>query len=209
MQNNDWGTRLETEGVLWRMNHVATGAHAELTSGKHSDGYCNCAKIAVDPALTTEVATAMIGKLLPALGDERPDFVIGPAYGAITFAYEIARQLGVQFGFTEIEYTEAGKMQVLKRFEIPAGAKVLVVEDIKSTGGSANKTIEALEAAGISVLPVVGLIGNWSGEATVGNKQAIALFEGTMNIYDPESCPLCAAGGKAVRPKSHWDELAR
>jgi orotate phosphoribosyltransferase len=205
-----WLEKFAEKGVLWRMNYEnKTGAHALLTSGKHSDSYCNCAKIVTDPAFGTEVATALIDLVSPDIGNEKPDFVVGPAYGAITFAYDVARQLGVKFAFTEIDYTEEGKMQTLKRFDIPSGARVLIIEDMMSTGGSALKTINTLEEKGIKVLPVVGFIGNWSGESTLGGRKARALFEANMNIWEAADCPLCKAGSEAVRPKSDWEKLAR
>ncbi|MFT5037030.1 MAG: orotate phosphoribosyltransferase [Candidatus Azotimanducaceae bacterium] len=206
----DWGKKLEELGVLWRMNYDnPSGAHALFTSGMHADGYCNCAKIVVDPAFTSQVAAAMIEKVVPKLNGVTPDFVIGPAYGAVTFAHEVAKQLGVKFAFTEIDYTDEGKMQALKRFDIPEGAKVLVIEDMKSTGGSAIKTISVLEEAGIEVLPVVGLVGNWSGDETIGDKEVVSLFSEKLNIWEADECPLCKNGSEAVRPKGNWDKLAR
>lgn len=210
MSNTDWRTKLEEVGALWLFNYDnPQGAHALLTSGKHSDGYCNCAKIAEDPALVTEVAAALIEKLQPTLEGGAPDYVVGPAYGAITFAHEVARQLGTKFAFTEIEYTDEGKMQVLKRFDIPEGATALVIEDVRSTGGSALKTINVLEAAGITVLPTVGFIVKWNEGDTIGDKKIVALVEATMNIWDEDDCELCKMGSQAVRPKAHWNELAR
>lgn len=208
MTEQDWVKKFEDIGALWRMNYDASGAHAKLTSGKHSDGYINCAKIVEDPQLLAEVVAAMIEKLKPKSNGELPDFVVGPAYGAITIAHEVARQLGTKFGFTEVEYTNEGKMQVMKRFDIPAGAKVLIIEDVKMTGGSAQKTIKVLEEAGIEVLPFVGFINSWN-EPELGGREVVALISGTMNVWEPEDCPLCKEGGEAVRPKANWDQLAR
>ena len=205
----DWKARLEEVGALWSMNYDnLDGAHAQLTSGNHSDGYINCAKIVEDPALLTEVTAAMIGKLKPKLDGVIPDYIVGPAYGAITIAHEIARQLGTKFAFTEIEYTDEGKMQVLKRFDIPAGSIVLVIEDVKMTGGSALKTINVLEEAGVTVLPFVGFINNWN-EPKLGGREVISLVSGTMNVWEPDECTLCKKGSEAVRPKGNWDKLAR
>ena len=209
MSSIDWGKKLEDCGALWRMNYEAEGAHAELTSGKHSDGYMNCAKIVIDPNLAAEVAGGIIENLRSQPDWEEPDFVVGPAYGAITFAHEVARQLGVNFGFTEVEYTDEGKMQVLKRFDIPADAKVLVIEDITTTGGSALKTINILKEGGHNVLPMIGIILNWSGESEIEGNKIVSLIEAKMNIYEPAECELCKEGRKAVRPKSNWGELAR
>ncbi len=209
MEQTNWTQVLADAGVLWRMNYEAEGAHAELTSGKHSDGYCNCAKIVEDPELVAKVAAGIIAKLQSVLGDVKPDWVVGPAYGAITFAHEVAKQLGTKFGFTEIEYTDTGKMQVLKRFDIPENAKVLVIEDVVTTGGSALKTVTTLTDIGVTVLPYVGIILNWSGQTNIGEYTLVPLIDAKMNVYEPVECPLCAKGAPAVRPKSHWHELAR
>lgn len=205
----DWAQKLEDAGALWRMNYEAEGAHALLTSGKHSDAYANCAKIVEDPALVAEIADGIIERLQDTPGYEKPEYVVGPAYGAITFAHEVARQLGVKFGFTEIEYTDEGKQQVLKRFDIPEGAKTLVIEDVTTTGGSAMKTIQVLKDAGADVLPMIGYILNWSGKEEIDGYKLVPLINAQMMVYEPEACTLCKEGREAVRPKSHWSELAR
>ncbi len=207
MSEQEWANIFREKKVLWRLLEGAEGAHALLTSGKHSDGYMNCAKVVEDPNFVAAVASALIEKMKPYLSSATPDYVVGPAYGAITIAHEVARQMETKFGFTEVLQTAEGKMQELKRFDIKAGERVLVVEDVKTTGGSAQKTIDVLEAAGVEVLPVVGFIMNWS-ESMLGDRQVISLLEGEMNIWEPDQCPLCQES-VAVRPKSNWDELAR
>ncbi|MDA8597016.1 phosphoribosyltransferase family protein [Candidatus Pacebacteria bacterium] len=211
MHNNaDWKEAFASAGAFWQMNYdQPTGAHAELTSGKHSDGYINCSKLVTNPALVSDIAAGIIAQLQAHAGYQRPDWVIGPAYGAIGYAYEVARQLKTQFGFTEVQYTDEGKMQVLSRFDIAPTDTVLVIEDVTTTGGSALKTARVVEETGAKVLPMIGLIMNWSGEVEIEGYQIVSLLSEQMNVYDPADCPLCAAGSTAVRPKKHWDELAR
>ena len=205
----DWSQKLMDAGALWRLNSEADGAHAKLTSGKHSDGYCNGAKIVQDPQLVSEVAAGIIANIKLELGDKKPDWVVGPAYGAITYAHEVAKQWGTKFGFTEVEYTDEGKMQVLKRFEIPKGESVLVIEDVITTGGSALKTVNVLKEAGVDVLPYVPIILNWSGQSEIEGFKIVPLIDAKMNVYDPDDCELCKSGHEAVRPKYDWDKLAR
>ena len=205
----DWGKKFEEAGALWRMNYDAEGAHAQLTSGKHSDAFINCSKIVENPVLVTEAAEGMIEKLEDTPGYEKPEWVVGPAYGAITFAYEVARQLGAKFGFTEVEYTDEGKMQVLKRFDIPEHAKTLVIEDVVTTGGSAMKTVNVLKEKGVDVLPMVGFIMNWTGKDEIDGNKLVPLINAQMMVYEPENCTLCKEGREAVRPKANWDKLAR
>lgn len=209
MNTTDWSKKIEDAGALWRMNYDAEGAHALLTSGKHSDGYFNGAKVVTKPRLVAAVADGIIENLQAQPDFEMPDYVVGPAYGAITFAHEVARQLDVKFGFTEVKETDEEKMQVLKRFDIPAAAKVLVIEDVTTTGGSALKTINALKEAGCSVLPMIGLILNWSGKKEIDGYKIVPLIDAQMMVYEPKECSLCKEGREAVRPKSHWNELAR
>ena len=209
MSNTDWGKKFEEAGALWRMNYDnEEGGHALLTSGKHSDAYSNGAKIVQNPQMVEAVIADLLEKIKQHEAYQKPDWVVGPAYGAVTYAHEAARQLDTKYAFTEIEYTDEGKMQVLKRFDIAEGDVVLVIEDLKTTGGSAQKTIDVVEAVGANVLPMVGFITNWT-EPKIGERDVISLIEPTMNIWESDECPLCEKGSEAVRPKYDWDKLAR
>ena len=209
MTEQDWIQKFEEIEALWRMNYDADGAIALLTSGNLSDGFMNCTKIMARPELVSEVAAGIIEKLKNIEGYETPDWVVGPAYGAIAFGFEVARQLNAKFAFTEIEYTDEGKMQVLKRFDIPSDAKVLVIEDITTTGGSALKTINVLKEQNIDVLPVVGLVLNRSGKSEIEGYTLTALVDFEMNVWTPEELPESLKDRETVRPKADWDKLAR
>ncbi len=209
MTNTNWGERLKEIGVLWQHDGDYTKPHALLTSGNHSKGYNNGALLVENPKMLEGVCKDMIVELQEHLSGELPDYVCGPAMGAVTIGHEVARQLGTKFAFTEPVHTEEGKMQVLKRFEIPKGATVLVVEDAISTGGSMVKTIEVLEEAGATVLPFVATIVNWSGSNKLGEREIAALFTGDIGIMKPEECELCKCGSEALRPKAHWDKLTK
>ena len=138
---------------------------------------------------------------------QAPDWVIGPAFGAITLGHEIAHGLNKKFAFTEPVQIKGKKMQVLKRFEIEAGEKVLVVEDAISTGGSILKTIEVLENIGVEIIPCVASVVNWSGRDKLGNRDIISLFSAQPKRWTPESCPLCKGGSEALRPKANWKKF--
>jgi len=126
--------------------------------------------------------------------------------GAVTFAYAVAERLGARAGFTEKE----GEGMKLTRFEILSGARVLVVEDVISTGGSTLKTIAALESSGgqsVTILPLIVCLVNRSGAGQLGGREVRALLEPKIATWKPEECPLCKKGSVAERPKSKWKEL--
>lgn len=192
-------------GAIWLHDGSANRPHALLTSGLHSDGYVNCTQIVQRPALLRGVLTAHDGlrPLLPA-GDQKPDWVVGSAMGAITFAFAAAEQMGAQAAFTEKD----GEEMKLSRFVLQDGAKVLVVEDVISTGGSTLKTIDALRRCeSIRLLPYVVCLVNRSGKEQLGDFQIRALLTPSIHTWKPEECPLCGKGSAALRPKENWQEL--
>lgn len=204
-----WESKLRTVGALWWHDGDMRKPHALLTSGKHSDGYSNGAKLVEQPRALAEIVAGMIESAKPFLNGETPDVVMGPAMGAITIGHEWARQLGTKFAFTEpvATATDTKKDQVLKRFEIPAGAKVLVVEDMVTTGGSIQKSIDTLRDAGAMVYPFVPIIVDRSHgkpEALEDGREIIPLVSVDVNVWEAEECPLCKAGSEALRPKQNW-----
>jgi len=203
----NWGDKLKEMGILWQYSGDPTKPHALWTSGLHADTFNNGSKLLEDPKLLEEVTAGMIGVLSEEFQANKPDWVVGPAMGAVTIGHEIARQLGTKFAFTEPVHTEEGKMQVLKRFDISDGAKALVVEDALSTGGSIKKTIAVLESAGVEVLPFVATIVNWSGSDEIDGRKVYSLFADTPKKWQPEECELCKAGSEALRPKANWDKF--
>jgi orotate phosphoribosyltransferase len=132
-----------------------------------------------------------------ASGLGRVDFIVSPALGGIVPGYETARQLGVPAIWVE---REAGEMR-LRRFELPAGARVIVVEDIVTTGLSSRETIEALRKLGADVLAVACLIDRSDGEADVG-VPLIALAGYKVPAYSPDALPPELAALPAVKPGS-------
>lgn len=208
----DWTQLMKDAGSLWLHSGDPAKPHAELTSGKHSSGYNNGAKLVAKPTLLAEVVAGMIQNTEAYLQGEVPDVIMGPAMGAITIGHEWARQLGTNFAFTEPVQTatDTKKEQVLKRFDIPKGAKVLVVEDMVTTGGSIQKTINILKDLDVQVYPFVSIILDWSNgkpEALDSAYTLVPLINATMNVWEPDNCELCKAGSKALRPKAHWAEL--
>ncbi len=207
MTQTNWGDKLKEMGILWQHGGDCSKPHALWTSGLHADTFNNGSKLLEDPNMLAEVAGGMIEAMQDLMKDNKPDWVVGPAMGAVTIGHEVARQLGTKFAFTEPVQVDGEKMQVLKRFDIPKGATALVVEDAISTGGSMVKTIDVLESVGVEVLPYVGTIVNWSGSDKLGERKIVALFAGTPRKWQPEECELCKCGSEALRPKANWDKF--
>lgn len=172
--------------------------HFVLTSGKHSDAYVQCARILEDPILTTRLAQAGVSEL----GAERVDLVAAPAVGGIIFGFAVAQALGVKFIFSE---REAGAMRFRRSFEVPAGARVLVVEDVVTTGGSVAEVIDLVIAAGGVPVRVLSIIDR-GGERKF-DLPLTALVQLKVDAWDPDVCSLCASGESITSPGSR--RLAR
>ncbi|MHC4661271.1 MAG: phosphoribosyltransferase family protein [Planctomycetota bacterium] len=198
---------LRKAGALW-LHGGGSAPHALLTSGKHSNGYINMTKVVERPDLTKEFCEELAGRLNL---DKTPDVVVGSAMGAITIAYQVAAIYG---GETRAAYTEKieGALK-LKRFEVKAGERALVIEDTMTTGGTTVKTIQALLAAGADVLPVCGVLVNRSGADALSVPDAKSTYPITavvsldIETWDAAECPLCRAGSEALRPKENWPRL--
>lgn len=200
-----WHEIFRDEGAIWVHDGSQARPHALLTSGLHSDGFVNCTVVTQRPALLDRILSEQDG--LPAhLPKNRVDWVIGSAFGAISLAYAIALKLGARAGFTEKD----GDGMKLNRFAISPSQKVLVVEDTISTGGSTLKTIEAIQKSGVSnenILPSIICLVNRSGSELLGGRSLSALLKLDIHSWQPDDCPLCKAGSRPVRPKTHWHEL--
>jgi orotate phosphoribosyltransferase len=168
--------------------------HFQLTSGLHSPRYLQCALVLQHPA-----HAEWVGRSLAAhFGGEQLGAVVAPAIGGIIVAHETARALGVRALFTE---REAGVMTLRRGFRINAGERVLVVEDVVTTGGSTRETIEAVTRAGGVVAGAGSVVDRSGGGVDVGARR-VALLTLDVPAYDPTDCPLCRQGTTAIKPGS-------
>jgi orotate phosphoribosyltransferase len=178
--------------------YEATGAllrgHFLLTSGLHSDVYLQSALVLQHPADATKLGEALAA---PFRGD-RIQTVLAPAIGGILVAHEVARALGARALFTE---REDGVMRLRRGFTLAAGERCLVVEDVMTTGGSTRETIEVARAAGGQVVGTASIVDR-SGGTIAFDVPFAALLEIALPTYDPDKCPLCAAGLAVVKPGS-------
>lgn len=166
-----------------------TGAYLQghflLTSGRHSDRYFEKFRVLQYP----HYAAQLCGEIAHRFQHTAVDVVVGPAVGGIIIAYEVARHLGTRAMFTE---RENGKMTFRRGFTITPGERVLVVEDVITTGGSVREVLEVVEKAGGQVQGVGVLVDRSNGRVDLGYRLE-ALLTVDVSSYLPEDCPLCAA----------------
>jgi len=168
--------------------------HFQLSSGLHSPGYMQCALVLQHPA-EAEACGRAIADAVRGFGVTT---VLAPALGGIVIGHEVGRALGVRAIFAE---RQNGTLTLRRGFTLAAGERVLVVEDVVTTGGSTRETIEVARAEGAVVVGAAAIIDRSGGNPGL-DVPFHALAPVALPTYAPESCPLCAAGSKAVKPGS-------
>ncbi len=188
-------TRDEVLAVFREAGAILEG-HFILTSGLRSPVFLQKARVFMYPDKTETLCKALSDKILASgLGDI--DFIVSPALGGLIPGYETARHLGVPAMWVE---REDGQFR-LRRFDMPKGARVIIVEDIVTTGLSSRETVTSLKALGAEVLGVACLIDRAAGEADV-SVPLISLAEYKVPAYEPDSLPPELAALPAVKPGS-------
>jgi orotate phosphoribosyltransferase len=157
--------------------------HFVLTSGKHSDTYIQCARVLEDPDLTTNLAREAVSRL-PA--DADIDIVAAPAVGGIVIGFAVAQDLGVRFIFTE---RVEDAMAFRRGFEVPRGARVLVVEDVVTTGGSVAEVVELVTEAGGVPIGIVSLVDRGGPKAF--ETPFWPLLRLQVEAWEPRECGPC------------------
>jgi len=169
--------------------------HFKLTSGLHSDEYCQCSRVLEHPEMAEELGVM----LADVYRDDAVDVVVSPAIGGIVIGHEVARSLGVRALFAE--RTESG-MEFRRGFWIEPGERVLIIEDVVTTGGSVREVAKAVTAAGGETVGF-GFVMDRSKQPLDLPAPTKALIEGReMQIYQPDTCPLCEAGVPVEKPGS-------
>ena len=171
--------------------------HFVLSSGLHSDTYLNKSIVSQYPAPTERLCRALAAKIRDQIGGV-PDVVVSPAMGAIIYGYETARHLQTPFMFTE---RVDGEFQLRRGFELRPGTRVVVVEDIVSTGLSARECLTCVRQAGGDALALACLIDRSNGAADVGAPM-VSLAALEVDAYEPENLPPHLQGVPAVKPGS-------
>ncbi len=170
--------------------------HFILSSGRHSSRYLQSALVLMHPAHAEALAAELIAKIDPACCD----MIVSPAIGGLVIGQEVARQLNKPFIFTE---RKEGEMQLRRGFTIPQGARLLVVEDVITTGGSVRECMDVVRRHGgepVMVLAVVDRAPHEQDRFDVPHRTAIAL---EVETYAADDCPLCRENTiPAVKPGS-------
>jgi orotate phosphoribosyltransferase len=190
----------EVVSVLKECGALLEG-HFLLSSGRHSDRYFQCARLFLYPERAAEVLAPVAAAVRTAVmaGRIAVDSVCGPALGGIVAAYELGRQLQVPAFFTERD--DAGAMTLRRGFAVAPGERVLIVEDVVTTGKSSGEARAAIEAAGGVVTAVACVVDRRSGDQGMTLPVFAACTVAAEN-WAPGECPLCAAGTPAMKPGS-------
>ena len=188
--------QMDASAVLDRFRRAGAllEGHFRLTSGLHSGGYMQSALVLQHPH-EAEALGAAIAALVGGLGVQA---VISPALGGIVIGQEVGRALGVRAVFAE---RQEGKLTLRRGFTLSPGEKVLVVEDVVTTGGSTKETIDVARAAGADVVAAAVLIDRSSGGNAV-DVPFYALATISLPTYQPDACPMCQEGKPVVKPGS-------
>ena len=200
---------METVREIYEKYGALLKGHFLLSSGKHSEYYLQSARVLEHPEVAEKLAKEL-AKQIKETGIE-VDTVCSPAIGGLLAGYELARALGVRFIFTE---RVKGEMTLRRGFEVSKGEKILICEDIITTGGSAMEAAREVEKRGAEVVAFAAIANrgvckrvNGKGERKPEcklpeNKPFFALDDFDFEVYDPEECLMCKAGSSPVKPGS-------
>jgi orotate phosphoribosyltransferase len=174
--------------------------HFILSSGRHSDTYLQCARVLMLPSRAEKLCHALAEKLRAEIDITAIDLVVAPAMGGVIVGYEMARQLGKPSIFCE---RQEGVFTFRRGFDMPQGAKVLVVEDVVTTGLSSKETFHTIETAGGKVVAECALIDRSNGSANLG-VPLVTLLKLEVPSYAPEEIPAALQKIPAIKPGSRW-----
>ena len=178
---------------IFRDTGAYLSGHFRLTSGLHSPEYLQCALVLQHPRHAEALGRAIAERTR----DLRPTVVLSPALGGVVIGHEVARALGVRAIFAE---RQDGALMLRRGFVVAENDRVLVVEDVVTTGGSTRETIQVARAAGGHVVGAGSIVNRGTGAPL--DVPYVALLEIALPTYEPDTCPLCAQGLPVVKPGS-------
>ena len=191
MNKNEVLAEFEAAGAILK-------GHFKLSSGLHSDTYLQCARVLMQPARAEKLCKVLAQKVRDKIG--AVDLVVAPAMGGLIVGYETARQLGVDSIFCE---RVDGVFEFRRGFSIPAGARILIVEDVVTTAKSSFETLETIKAAGGNVVGEACLIDRSCGKHGLPFP-LVCLTELEVAAYSVDALPPHLAGTEAVKPGSRF-----
>ena len=179
---------------LFRQSGALLEGHFRLSSGLHSDRYLQSALVLQHPDFAEQLGRALAART----GHLQPTAVLSPALGGIVIGQEVGRALQIRAVFAE---RQDGKLCLRRGFTLSPADRVLVVEDVITTGGSTRETIAVAEAAGANVVGAAAIIDRGSDPGRV-NLPLQALVRMEVPAHQPDACPMCASGTPVVKPGS-------
>ena len=179
---------------LFRRSGALLEGHFRLTSGLHSSGYLQCALVLQHPVHAEALGRAIADRTRSL----RPTAVLSPALGGVVIGHEVGRALGVRALFAE---RQDGALTLRRGFVIAENDRVLVVEDVLTTGGSTRETMQVARASGGQVVGAASIVNRSGGRAEFDVPFA-SLLDVDLPTYEPDTCPLCAKGLPVIKPGS-------
>ena len=185
---------------LLRDSEAMLEGHFLLSSGRHSDRYFQCAKLLQYPDMAAEALSGIAERIRQDIGSKglEIDAVVGPAMGGIIVAYELGRQLGLPAFFTERDDT--GKMALRRGFELKPGQKIIIIEDVITTGKSYGECAALLESLGAKVTALACIVDRRQGGEVPWPFYPACKVDATN--WEADDCELCRQGVPAVKPGS-------
>jgi len=179
---------------LYRKSGALLEGHFRLTSGLHSPGYLQSALVLQHPQHAEVLGRALGDRVR----DLRPTVVLSPALGGVVIGQEVARALGVRAIFVE---RQDGALTLRRGFVIADNDRVLVVEDVLTTGGSTRETMQVARASGGHVVGAASMVDRSGGKIDLG-VPLVSLLDVDLPTFEPDTCPLCAQGLPVIKPGS-------
>jgi orotate phosphoribosyltransferase len=170
--------------------------HFLYASGKHGDTYLEKFNLLRNPEATSKACEFFADKFR----DQNIDVVVGPTTGGILLAFETARQLGVASAYAERAGDGSSGREIRRGTTFAPGSRVLVVDDILTTGGSVRETLAALESHDVEVVAVGVLVDRSAGATTFGDVPLVAIASQKFDAWDADACPLCEQGIPLEKP---------
>src|SRR3954468_18535227 len=179
---------------VFRRSGALLDGHFRLSSGLHSPGYLQCALVLANPQHAETLGRA----IADLMREHRPTVVLSPALGGVVIGHEVGRALGVRAMFAE---RQDGELTLRRGFMLSESDRVLVVEDVLTTGGSTRETMQVATAEGGRVVGTAAIVDRSGGTAKFDVPFA-ALLKVDLPTYEPDRCPLCAQGMPVTKPGS-------
>ncbi len=186
---------MEIMDIFTKMGAYQQG-HFKLSSGMHSGAYLQCALVLQDPFLAARLCSVLAEKFRA----DEPDIVIGPAMGGVVMAYELARSLNARGIFSE--RNDDGRMQLRRGFRVSQNAKVLIAEDVLTTGKSIKEVIALLNQDGVTPVGIACLVDRSVEQIDFDGIKCESLIKLDIPAFRETDCPLCQEGMPISKPGS-------